>query len=248
MPFSQLQHPSQIPFADGWKSNLKWVNPTRHSDLIFCSQSYNFCQNSGVFNMAAFSLPLFSTMSSIKLSKWYMLLCNNKNTLYKKRIVKMVVSSNLESITVDNFFCFQSTIWRKIVQLYYFKIKEQFRKNKIKLLVNNYSEQCILKDLSRQNSTGKLNSYTYHSKENYSEFLEIPALLCTLQEDRECEQEDNLPNSVSAAFKSYFNTVNRNYTNPVTPAKNTNACENQQMGKQELQVRVRINMLGFTSG
>lgn len=104
MPFPQLQHPSQIPFADGWKSNLKWVNPTRHSDLIFCSQSYHFCQNSGVFNIAVFSLPLFSTMSSIKLSKWYMLLCNNKNTLYKKRIVKMVVSSNLESITVENFF------------------------------------------------------------------------------------------------------------------------------------------------
>lgn len=45
--------------------------------------------------MAAFSLPLFSTVSSIELRKWYMLLCNNKNTLYKRRIVKMVVCGNL---------------------------------------------------------------------------------------------------------------------------------------------------------
>lgn len=95
MPFPQLQHPSLIPFADGWKSNLKEVNPTGHSDWIFCSQAYHFCQNTGVFNMAAFSLPLFSTVSSLKLRKWYMLLCNNKNTLYKKRIMKMAVSSNL---------------------------------------------------------------------------------------------------------------------------------------------------------
>lgn len=52
------------------------------SDWIFYYQAHNFCQNTGVFNMAAFSLPLFSTVSSIKLGKWYMLLCNNKNTLY----------------------------------------------------------------------------------------------------------------------------------------------------------------------
>lgn len=108
---------------------------------------------------------------------------------------------------------------------------------------------CSKRSFKTENGIGKLDSCIYYSKENYSEFLEIPALLCTLWEDRECEQEDNFPNSVSAAFKSYFNTVNRNYTNPVTPAKNTNACENQQMGKARTpSSRVRINMLGFTSG
>lgn len=70
----------------------------------------------------------------------------------------------------------------------------------------------------------------------------------TLGEDWEYEQ-DNLPNSDSAAFKSYFNIVNRNYTNPVTPAKNTNACENQQMGKARTpSSRGRKNALGITSG
>lgn len=77
-------------------SNLNRVNPARHLDWIFCDLAQHFCHNTEVFNTAAFSLPLFSIVSSLKLRKWYMILYNDiENTSCKIRIVKMAVSSNL---------------------------------------------------------------------------------------------------------------------------------------------------------